>query len=78
MRRRADPKETKRDRFIRLANRRTNAVLNQLKVLGNCSNKYVYEYSEEDIDQIFSEIERRVKETKARFRTSLKKEFKLE
>ena len=77
MKKRADPKETKRDKFIRLANKRTNSVLNQIKILGNCSNKYVYDYTEEDINKIFSEIDKRIKETKARFRSSLKKEFRL-
>ena len=78
MKRRASPAESKRDRFLRLANRRTNAVLNQLKVLSNCSNKYVYDYTEEDVRKIFGEIEKRVKDTKARFRSSLKKEFRLQ
>lgn len=69
--------ENSRDRFKRLASARTNIVLKRLKVLGNCSNRQIYEYEEEDIDKIFSEIERRVKETKAKFQVSKKKEFKL-
>ncbi len=77
MKKRADPKETKRGKFVRLANSRTNAVLKQLKVLGNCSNTYVYDYSEEDINKIFREIDKHVKETRAKFGSSLKKEFKL-
>jgi hypothetical protein len=78
MRKKPDPKETKRDRFVRLASRRTNSVLNQLKILGNCSNKYVYDYTEEDVRKIFAEIDKRVRETKAKFRASLTKEFKLQ
>ena len=68
---------TKRDNFKRLAVYRTNEVLKRLKVLGNCSNRSAYEYSEDDIYKIFSEIERKVKETKAKFHFSKNKEFKL-
>lgn len=69
--------ENPRDRFKRLASARTNIILKRLKVLGNCSNRQIYEYQEEDIDKIFSEIERRVRETKAKFQVPKKKEFKL-
>lgn len=56
---------------------RTNAVLRRLKVLGNCSNRSTYEYTEEEINKIFSEIERKVKEVKAKFHFPKGKEFKL-
>ncbi|MBI2669534.1 MAG: hypothetical protein HYX20_00055 [Candidatus Yanofskybacteria bacterium] len=69
--------ETRRDRFKRLATMRTNAVLRRLKVLGNCSNRSTYEYTEEEINKIFSEIERKVKEVKAKFHFPKGKEFKL-
>ena len=70
-------KETNRNRFIRLATLRTNTVLKRLKVLGNCANRSVYEYTEQDINKIFSEIDRAVKDTKAKFHFPKKKEFKL-
>jgi len=69
--------EQNRERFKRLATQRTNSVLQRLKVLGNCSNRSAYEYTEEDINKIFSEIERRVKETKSKFHFIKNKEFKL-
>lgn len=67
----------KRERFKRLATKRTNSVLKRLKVLGNCANRSAYEYTEEDINKIFSEIERKVKEVKAKFHFPKIKEFKL-
>ena len=70
-------KETNRNRFIRLATLRTNTVLKRLKVLGNCANRSVYEYTEQDINKIFSEVDRAVKDTKAKFHFSKKREFKL-
>lgn len=69
--------EHPRDRFKRLATLRTNAVLKRLKVLGNCANRQIYEYDEADIEKIFSEIERKVKETKAKFHYPKRREFKL-
>ena len=67
----------KRKRFKKLAVYRTNEVLKRLKVLGNCANRSAYEYTEEEINKIFSEIERRVREIKAKFHFPKNKEFKL-
>jgi len=67
----------KRERFKRLGAQRTNSVLQRLKVLGNCSNRSAYEYTEKEINKIFSEIEHRVRETKAKFHFPKNKEFKL-
>lgn len=69
--------EGNRERFKRLATLRTNTVLKRLKVLGNCSNRHIYEYAEEDIDKIFSEIEKKVKEVKAKFHFPKNREFHL-
>jgi hypothetical protein len=77
MRKRLAKEESNRERFIRLGTLRTNAVLRSLKILGNCSNKYVYEYTEHDINKIFAEIDKALKETKAKFRSNRRKEFKL-
>lgn len=60
-------KETKRERFKKLATFRTNAILHRLKVLGNCSNHQLYDYDEKDVDKIFSEIDKKIKEVKAKF-----------
>jgi len=67
----------KRERFKRLAVYRTNEVLKRLKVLGNCANRSAYEYTEAEINKIFSEIERKVKEIKAKFHFPREKKFKL-
>jgi len=69
--------ETPEQRFRRLASHRTNQILEKLRILGNCSNKNVYRYSNEDIGKIFSSIEKRVKETKALFKLSEKEKFRL-
>ena len=69
--------DTNRDRFKRLATLRTNTVLKRLKVLGNCVNRSVYEYSEDDINKIFSEVEKAVRSTKSKFHFTKKRDFKL-
>lgn len=68
---------TKENRFKRLASQRTNSVLKKLKTLGNCSNRSVYSYSEEDIDKIFYELEKALIETKAKFHFPSNKKFEL-
>lgn len=68
----------KRERFKKLAVYRTNEVLKRLKVLGNCANRSAYDYTEDEINKIFSEIEKKVREIKAKFHFPNKdKEFKL-
>lgn len=70
-------KETSQERFKRLGTLRTNAVLRRLKVLGNCANRQAYQYTEEDVDKIFYEIERKLKEVKAKFHFPKNREFRL-
>lgn len=59
----------KRDRFRRLATLRTKNVLKALKVLGNCSNANAYEYSDKEIEIIFSAIEKQLRVIKGKFQT---------
>ena len=59
-------KETKRERFVRLAEARTNKIIDMMKLLGNCSSTANYEYTE-DVKKIFSAIEHELKNTKAKF-----------
>ncbi|MBO4861184.1 MAG: hypothetical protein J5530_06530 [Clostridia bacterium] len=62
--------ETKKDRFIRIAEARTNKTINMIRLLGNCSNKGTYEYSKEDVRKIFTAIENELKIAKAKFESS--------
>ena len=59
--------ETKRERFVRLAEARTNKILDMLKLLGNCASKSNYEYTDEDIRKIFGAIEREMKNSRNKF-----------
>jgi len=59
--------ETREERFKRVATRRVQEILNKLRLLGNCSEKANYRYDEAQIKKIFSTIEERVKEVRAKF-----------
>ena len=70
--------ETREDRFKRLATKRTNEIINKIRILGNTSNKSMYEFSESDVNKIFNHIQEEIKKSKARFKFSNKKSnFKL-
>lgn len=57
----------KRERFEKVAVARVNKVIKDLKLLGNCSNRNNYDYSEKDIKKIFSVIDSEIKKMKARY-----------
>ena len=62
--------ETKRDRFVRIAERRVNRILDNLDSLGKCANRRNYQYTDADVRKIFGDIEKKVKDIKALYRTS--------
>lgn len=69
--------ELKYNKFRRLATSRTNEIIKKLKLLGNLSNKKVYEYSKQDADKIFAAINKELKLAKIRFRSAKETQFKL-
>ena len=69
--------EDRATRFRRVAERRTGLILHAIRVLGNCSNKSAYQYSDEEIQKIFKAIDEQLKITKARFHRSRPIKFSL-
>lgn len=63
-------KETKRERFVRLAEARTNKIIDMMRLLGNCSSRANYEYTDEDVRKIFTAIEREMKNARAKYNGS--------
>lgn len=59
--------ESKRMRFIRLAEARTNKIISMLRLLGNCSSPATYEYTQSDINKIFRAIDEAAADAKRRF-----------
>ena len=72
-----NPMETREKRFKRIAEKRTDRVLNDVRILGNCSNKSTYSYTEEEVNKIFRTIDEELKHAKAKFKTSRSKKFTL-
>ena len=66
--------EEKRERFKRVAENRTNRIIESIRLLGNCSNRSNYEYSDEDVAKIFSAIEKELKQAKLKYQTKEKKQ----
>ena len=70
--------DERRDRFLRVAERRTREILHKLRLLGNCSNKSAYSYTEEEVEQIFTAIQDQLDAARARFEPSKREiEFRL-
>lgn len=62
--------ETKRDRFVRIAERRVNKILVDLESLGKCANRRNYQYTDSDVRKIFREIEKKLRETRDLYKSS--------
>lgn len=71
--------EKKKENFKRLAESRTNKVIDMLALIGNLSNQSNYEYTARDVNKIFSSIEKALDIQRERFNSNLskKRRFKL-
>ena len=69
--------QKKQEAFKRLAAQRTNAVLEKLRILGNCSNRQLYDFTDEDIAKIFRAIDKELRSVKAKFMNSSRPDFTL-
>tara|TARA_Y100000816_G_scaffold284466_1_gene262673 strand:- start:43 stop:276 length:234 start_codon:yes stop_codon:yes gene_type:complete len=72
-------KKNKRDRskkFIELAEKRVNRVLNDIKLISNLSNRSNYEYSNKQAMKIIRVIDEEVKRMKMQFNKNIKKDKK--
>jgi len=71
-------RESKSNRFIRVAERRTAKVLTDLRLLDQCANRRTYDYSPDQVRKIFREIRRSLGAVEKRFKeTGVKTQFKL-
>ena len=68
--------ESRSEKFKRVATKRTNELLEKIRILGNCSNKSTYEYTEEDVIKIFKSLEKQLETIKAKF-SNKKSKFSL-
>ena len=61
------PKESKDERFRRLAEARVNKILSMLRLLGNLSSTGFYQYNRDQVEQIFTAIQLELIKNKMRF-----------
>ncbi len=75
----AKDKETKADRFKRLAEKRVRRVLDDIRIVSNLSNKGLYDYTSEQLKRIFGAMDDAIAKAKSRFKGEEKEEtdFKL-
>lgn len=59
--------ENKKDRFHRLAEARVNKIIKMVRLLGNCSQRAIYQYEPEQIEQIFVTIRAELDKAERRF-----------
>jgi len=71
------PNESRKAKFDRLATKRTKKILELIRVLGHCSNRNQYEYSEEDVNKIFKAITGELKSVKSKFEKTQNTHFSL-
>ena len=60
----------RRERFVALAEARTDKALNAIRLLGNLSNRSNYDYTDADVAQIVRALEGEVKALRAKFADS--------
>ena len=65
--------ESKEERFVRVTTKRTNDIIDKIRIIGNCSNRNTYKYTEKDVNKIFKAINDEIKKTKSKFLSKQKK-----
>ena len=69
--------EDKREKFVRLAESRTNKVLKEVSLIGNLANRSNYDYNSSDVEKILKALKKSISELENKFSSNTKKEFKL-
>lgn len=65
--------KSRRERFTKVATNRVQKIIDYLNLLQNCSNRRNYEYDEEDVNHMFEEISKALKDAKAVYANELSK-----
>ena len=69
-------KSEKRQRFEKVASNRVQKIIDFLNLLKNCSNRNNYEYTEDDVEHMFSEIQKALKESRNAYNIEMSKNNK--
>ena len=63
----ANVNETKEEKFLRLASKRMDAIIDDLRKLGNCANRSNYSFTDEQVKQMFDVIAEATESARSRF-----------
>jgi hypothetical protein len=69
-------KESKEERFVRVAEKRVQNVLNSIRSLSQLANKKVYEWDNKQLESVFEAIEKELAHCKMNFEDPDSKIFK--
>lgn len=70
-------RESRADRFRRVAEARVNKIIKMVRLLGNCSNVSVYAFTEAQVQQIFATLQDELNRAQKRYVQPKKKKFSL-
>lgn len=65
--------ESKREKFVRLAENRVNNILKGIELLGNLSNSNNYDYTQEDLTKIIKTLKSAVNDLERTYDISTNK-----
>ncbi len=71
------PRESKEDRFKRIAEKRVQRVIDSLRSLAQASNPRMYAWNQGQLSRIWAAIDQELKACQASFEQSEKTQFKL-
>ena len=59
--------ENKQERFKRVASKRIQRVLRELKLFGNCGDRHNYDYTNEEVEKLFNAIDQALDAARSRY-----------
>lgn len=65
-----DKSESRKDKFVRLAEKRTQRAIESVRLLGNLSNRSNYEFLDSDVKKIFKALDDELKLAREKFHQS--------
>ncbi len=70
-------RESKPNRFRRVAGARVNRIIRMVRLLGDCSDPAVYAFTQEQVQQIFATLQDEMERAKKQYVQSYKRQFSL-
>lgn len=64
--------ETSREKFIRLAEKRVSRAINDIRLIGNLSDRSNYDFDDAQVGEIFTALRRELKACDKRFEAARK------